>query len=274
MEKDIDIKSILPLAKYLLVLVESYPDPIRANMLAEKTGHSKAAITKIRDRLMQLCDPDQMVFEKGFVLKQNFNLIPSVFIVLLAHGDHKKFLSSRFFKTFVSSKKVHDKIITFFPPYGERFTQEETGFLIKKLVESIEQLPSSDFEFLLRILTSRKPSTIAELAALQDFQKTLKKLEFSVNSKDEFIKIIVIRDKFFFLIRDVLWAKIEDMSILTTLDDKTKKEFSDVYKTTIDYYLRKLFSNFEDSLMKTGREYVKKDVDKLLKIGSSHFLER
>lgn len=273
-EKEIDVKTLLPLAKYLLILVESYPEPIRASNLAEKTGHSKAAISKVRERLMQLCDHDNMVFQKGFVLSQNFNFIPSIFIVLLAHGNHKKFLSSRFFKTFVSSKKVHDKIVSLFPPYGERFAQEDTGFLIQKIVESIERLPSSDFEFLLKLLTSKKPSNLAELAALQNFGQVIKKLEFSFKNKNEFIKTIIIRDKFFFLIRDVLWAKTEDMSILTTLDDKSRVQYKSVYKTTIDFYLRKIFSMSNESLLEAGKKFPEKDIANLIPIGSSHFIEK
>ena len=271
-EKEVDVKNLLPLAKYLLILVESYPHPIRANVLAEKTSHSKAAISKIRDRLMKICDPDLMAFEKGFVLSQNFNLIPSIFIVLLANGNHKKFLTSRFFRTFVSSQKVHDKIAEIFKPYGERFTPDETGFLIQKIVESVERLPSSDFEFLLRVLTSRKPSTVAELAALQNVGKTIKKLEFTFKNNEEFTKTVVLRDKFFFLIRDLLWVRIEEMKVLTNLDKKTKTMYKNVYKTTIDYYLRDIFSNLNEPLISAGKNFAK-DVEGQIAIGSSHFLE-
>ena len=271
-EKEVDVKNLLPLAKYLLILVESYPQPIRATVLAEKTRHSKAAISKIRDRLMEICDPDLMAFEKGFVLSQNFNLIPSIFIVLLANGNHKKFLTSRFFRTFVSSQKVHDKIAAIFKPYGERFTPDETGFLIRKIAESIERLPSSDFEFLLRVLTSRKPSAVAELTSLQNVEKTIKKLEFTFKNKEEFTKTMVLRDKFFFLIRDVLWVRIEEMKILRNLDKKTKTMHKNVYKTTIDYYLRDIFSNLNESLISAGKNFGK-DVEGQISIGSSHFLE-
>ena len=271
-EKEVDVKNLLPLAKYLLILVESYPQPVRAHVLAEKTRHSKAAISKIRDRLMEICDPDPMAFEKGFVLSQSFNLIPSIFIVLLAHGNHKKFLTSRFFRTFVSSKKVHDKIVAIFKPYGEKFTPDETGFLVQKIAESIERLPSSDFEFLSRLLVSRKPSAVAEFTSSQNVKKIVKKLEFTFKSSEEFTKTMVLRDKFFFLIRDLLWAQIEEMKILTNLDEKTRTMYKSVYKTTIDYYLRDIFSNLDESLTSAGKNFVK-DVEKQIPIGSSHFLE-
>ena len=206
------------------------------------------------------------------VLSQNFNLIPSIFIVLLANGNHKKFLTSRFFRTFVSSQKVHDKIAEIFKPYGERFTPDETGFLIQKIVESVERLPSSDFEFLLRVLTSRKPSTVAELAALQNVGKTIKKLEFTFKNNEEFTKTVVLRDKFFFLIRDLLWVRIEEMKVLTNLDKKTKTMYKNVYKTTIDYYLRDIFSNLNEPLISAGKNFAK-DVEWQIAIGSSHFLE-
>ena len=263
---------MLPLAKYLLILVESYPLPIRANVLAEKTGHSKAAISKIRERLMQICDPDPMIFEKGFVLSQNFNLISSIFITLLAHGSHKRFLSSRFFRTFVSSRKVHDKIVMACPHYGEKFTPDETGFLIQKIVGAIESLPPSDFKFLLDLLTSRKPSTSTELDALQDVTKILKKLEFTFRNNEEFSKTIILRDKFFILIRDVLWSKIEEMKIFTKLDKKNKTMYKNVYKDTIDFYLRNIFSIIDESPMSAKGNFIK-DIRELTPIDSSRFPE-
>ena len=272
-EKEVDVKNLLPLAKYLLILVESYPQPIRATVLAEKARHSKAAISKIRDRLMEICDPDLMAFEKGFVLSQNFNLIPSIFIVLLANGNHKKFLTSRFFRTFVSSQKVHDKIAAIFKPYGERFTPDETGFLIQKIAESIERLPSSDFEFLLRVLTSRKPSAVAELTSLQNVEKTIKKLEFTFKNKEEFTKTMVLRDKFFFLIRDVFMGQNRRNENSYKLGQKNQnnaqKRLQNYNRLLSERHISQTLMNL---LISAGKNFGK-DVEGQISIGSSHFLE-
>ena len=127
-----------------------------------------------------------------------------------------------------------------------------------------------NFEFLLKVLTSRKPSTYQEFLFSSNLQKILKKLQFSFNNEDELIKTIVLRDKFFFLIRDALWTKVEEMDILKTLNDKDKASYKTIYKTTIDFYLRKIFSNFNESLIKAGKKYFKKDIDKKIQIGASH----
>lgn len=269
-KEEIGVKDLLPLAKYLFILVDTFPEPIRAKVLAEKTGHSKAAISKIRERLLQICDPRPMLLQKGFILSQNLNNLPAIFIVHLAHGEHRRFLSSSFFKILISSKRIHEKLSLAVPYYGSRFSEEDTGFLIKKLVETVERLPPKDFEFLLRVLTSRKPSTYQEFLFSSNLQKNLKKLQFSFNHEEELIKTIVLRDKFFFLIRDTLWTKVEEMDILKTFDDKNRANYKTIYKTTIDFYLRKIFSNFNESLIKAGKKYFKKDIDKKIQIGASH----
>ena len=221
-DEELDVKALYPLVKYLIVLVDSYPEPLRASELAKKTGHSKAAISKIREKLLKICDPNPMLFKKGFILSRSFNLLPSVFIVFLAHGQQKKFLSSRFFKSIVSGKRVHEKLSEAIPAYGERFTQEDSTFLIQKIIESLEQLPAKDFQLLSKILISKKPTAVASLASLGELQKTSKKLEFILHNEKELIQTIIIRDKFFFLIRDVLWSHMEDIQILKKMNESEK----------------------------------------------------
>lgn len=273
MEKmELDAKHLLPMIKYIEILVENYPDPLRANELAEKTGHSKAAISKIRNKLIQLCDSNKFAFEKGFVLSENSSLFPQLFIVFLANGKHRKFLASKFFKAFVNPKKIHTQLITLFPSYNDRFSVDDTKFLIKKLIQSVEKLPEKDFQGLLKLLSAKKPSNILQYKFLDDFRGIISKLQFSYNNKNEFLKTIELRDKFFFLIRDYLWAQIEQMRILKKLDQTNKENYKKIYKQTIDFYLRIVFEELNLSLMKSGKLFFKENVESKVKIGASHLV--
>lgn len=271
-EKEPDIKSLLSIEKYLSILIDSYPEPIRATDLADKTGHTKAAISKIRDRLLQLCDPKKMSFEKGFVLAENFNMIPTYFIVFLLHGKHTKFLSSRFFKALVSGKVIHQKISTLFPPWAQRFSEDDTTFIINKLIESIVNLSSKDFQFLYKLATSRKPTNLLTLKFLNDLSTATKKFKLSFNNKDEFLKALYLRDKLFFLFRDIAWIKITEIKILEKLDDKTRKAYMIVYKDTADFYLRQIFEQNSESLLKEGKKFMDKDVESMIRIGVSQIM--
>lgn len=271
-KKEPEQRTLIPLIKYLEILVDSYPEPIRAIELADKTDHTKAAISKVRDRLLQLCDQNRMVFEKGFVLSESSDLILPIFIVFLAHGEHRRFLRSRFFRALINPKKIHRKIAKEFLLYGERFTMNETEFLIQKFIESIDRLPEKDFKFLLKLLSAKKPNQILQLKSLTSIQPILNKLEFIFNNKEELLIAITIRDKFFFMIRDFLWAYTEGMEILKKQDLITRKNYISVYKNTIDFYLRVIFERIEPSLLKASKKFLKKNMELQIKIGASHLM--
>ena len=272
-EKELDIKLLLPLEKYLSILVNSYPEPMRAAELAKKTGHSKAAITKIRERLLQLCDTKSMLFEKGFVLHQDYNLIPSLFIVFLANGNHKRFLSSRFFKSLINGKMIHQKISTLFPPYALRFKEEDTTFLVLKIVEMVEKLPQKDFQFLYKLILSRKPASSWNLKSLNELQTLTKTLKFTFNNKEELLVAIYLRDKIFFFIREILWALMQSMKILEKQDEKTREQYMSVYKDTIDFYLRQAFEQFNEPLLKAGKEFFGKEAEAKIRLGASQIMQ-
>lgn len=272
-DKEPDIKVLMPLEKYLSILVDSYPEPIRSSELAKKTGHSKAAISKIRSRLLQLCDTKLMRLEKGFVLSQNFSMFPSFFIVFLTHGNHQKFLSSRFFKSIINGKLIHAKIAPLFPLYAQKFTEDDTSFLINKAVEMLENLPSEDFRFLSRLISSKKPASLLTLNTLNEIQSITKNLRFTFNNAEEVVKTVYLRDKFFFLIREILWAMIENMEILKKQDEKSRELYRFVYKDTIDFYLRHVFQQFDESLLAAGKQFLGKDAESKVRIGASQIMQ-
>lgn len=271
-KEQIDIKSLIPLEKYLEVLVDAYPDPVRASDLAKKTGHSKAAISKIRKRLLQICDPKPMLFEKGFVLTQNVNNMPLLFFVFLANGRHKRFLSSRFVKLLVNGKAIHERASLLFPGYGQRFTEEDTAFIIHKLIDTLSKLPADDFRFLYQLITTKKPESILTLKTANDIQTALIKLEPTFDNEAELIKAAQLRDKAFFLIRDILWALIENLDILKRVQNEKQEIYRFVYKDTIDFYLKKVFNKFDESLLKSGKQFLGKDAEKRIRLGASQIM--
>ena len=273
-QEEFDIRGLYQLEKYLSVLVDCYPEPVRAARLAEKTGYTKAAVSKIRERLVEICDRNPMIFEKGFVLSTKSNVLFSVFVVFLAHGNHKKFLKSRFFRAIIDGKRIHSKIISQFPIYEERFSVEDTTFFVKKIIESVERLPPKDFKFLVKIFSARKNEKLLFYQHMDNIRSIMNKLHFSLDNKNEVSRIISIRDKFFFLIRDFLWTKIVDMEILKKQDSKTRTAYEKVYKDTVDFYLRRTFKGFDESLLKSAKKFYPKDFKDRIEIGASHFIDQ
>ena len=47
---------LLPLVRYVAILADKYPRPLSHKDLAEYAHVSKAAVSKVRDRLYEVCD--------------------------------------------------------------------------------------------------------------------------------------------------------------------------------------------------------------------------
>jgi len=247
----VDAKSLIHLEKYVSVLTDTYPQPVRATELAKKTHTSKPAITKIKDRLMQICDVRTFAFEHGFVLSFKWDVLYNLFIVSAANKHHKQFLSSRFVKAFLNSKHIHVKITSAIPLYAGYFTEDDTNLLLDLILDNLSNIDPDDFAFLMKAV-SMQPTSFTENTVLISIQKIITKLEFKIRNEEEMFKVISLRDKFFFLLRDSLWAYIQNMKILETLQTDERDNYIEVYKNTIDFYLRRIFEGVNEPISKAA----------------------
>ena len=243
----IDTKSLLHLERYLSVLVNTYPQPIRASILAEKTQSSKPAITKIRERLMQICDLKTFALERGFVLSFDSNVLINLFLVFAANKHHRQFLSSRFVQAFFNSKRIHSVLVSNFPLYNKYFSEDDTKLLLDIILNNIATINPEEFRFLMKTI-SMHPSSFTESAIWLNLQKIISKFQFTIKNENELYQIFSIRDKFFFLIRDSLWLFIENMKILESIGQEERSVYIAVYKNTIDFYLRRIFEALNEPI--------------------------
>jgi len=267
----IDTRSLLSLEKYIVVLVENYPQQLRAVDLAKKTDSTKPAITKIKNRLVQICDLKSYAFNRSFVLSPSDDVLVNLFLVFAANKHHKKFLSSRFVKAFFDSKTIHKKIIADFPLYSKYFSESDTGLFINLILENISNIDSEDFSFLMKAL-KMKPSAITDGAVMSNIGKLFQHFEFTIQDQEKLKAILSLRDRFFFLIRDSMWVFIENMKILQTLNENERHNYTSVYKNTIDFYLRQIFEGFNEPILEAARKSSLR-VGSLMEVGSTVFLK-
>ncbi|WKT58517.1 hypothetical protein QVH35_03795 [Candidatus Nitrosotenuis chungbukensis] len=242
-----DIKSLIVLEDYLSILLEAYPNPIRATDLAKKTDKSKAAISKIRKRILQVCDPKTMIFGRSFLLSDDLNTLQTLFVVFAAAGKHRQFLSSKLVRHFLSRKAIHPRIIEQFPTYAKYFEVGDTEFLFDKLLGMISKVDPKDLESLIKGYYIN--GSVLDPRNLPYFSKVLNKIQLEFKNDKELLRMLSIRDKFFYLIRDTLWSHIEKMSILDNLTQQERETYLNVYKHTVDFYLKKIFSQLNEPLV-------------------------
>jgi hypothetical protein len=236
------------LDKYVSVLVDAYPKPVRPTELAEKTGLSKPAVTKVRGRLMQLCSPKVMALDKGFLLVDDFNVFAKLFQIFAANGRHRQFFQSKFVRMFITSRPIHSKIQQVFPLYARYFDEQDTKFLVGTIIDIVSRLDPAELQYLMKSAARQMPIT-SDYRILIKLQKLIGDIHLSIRDDEELRRVLQIRDKLFFLTQDYLWGAVESMKILNELGQDERAIYISVYKHTIDFYLRQLFESFNEPIV-------------------------
>jgi hypothetical protein len=268
MANQIHAKSLIPLLPYLIVLTEEYPNPIRASVLAQKTSKSKAAVTKVKERLLQICDAREMALGAGFRLVPTFDAFLNLFLVFSANGEARQFLGSRYVSLFLKGDQVHKALANHIPRYSEYFTDEETSFMTDKVLEIVSGInPNSLRQFAKSIM---KESADAPEYILSRFvPNMLRDLKLTIKDERELRLAISIRDKLFLVARDLAWSYIGNLSILRTVSSRDRGDYIRVYKHTIQYYLTRLIEGLNTPLFDAARASSIQYKPRMAIIGSS-----
>src|SRR6266571_6606751 len=64
-----DAAELTSLTRYITILANKYPNPVTYRELASKARVSKAAISKVRDRLQSICDVKTLAYRRKLVLR-------------------------------------------------------------------------------------------------------------------------------------------------------------------------------------------------------------
>ncbi len=246
------IKSSIHLLRYLRVLVAEYPHPIRATQLAELVGVTKASITKMHERLLDLCDTKVSASSKSFLLKSDPETLAKVFLLFALTGFHREFLRSNYVSHVMSGERIHGLLSSHIPGYNQYFKSDDTRFLISRALAFLFELdPSLVVSFLKSLIVD--PSHSIPIQFVTELKSLLPAI-FSVKSESEFLALMRTRDKIYFLIRDFLWAQIQSLTIVKSKDFKERANYVNVYKDTVDFYLRHYAAEVDGVISKVLRE--------------------
>ncbi|MDG6949487.1 MAG: hypothetical protein JRM77_06555 [Nitrososphaerota archaeon] len=268
MVNQVDAKSLIPLMPYLTVLTEVYPNPIRASVLAQKTSRSKAAVTKVKGRLLQVCDVREMALGAGFRLVPTFDAFLNLFLVFSASGEERRFLGSRYASLFLKGDQVHEALATHIPRYSDYFTDEETSFMMDKVLEIVSGVsPSSLRQFAKSIIKGSADDAGYILSRF--VPNILRDLKLTIKDEHELRLAISVRDKLFLAARDLVWSYVGNLSILRTVNARDREDYLRVYKHTTDYYLTHLFEALNTPIFEAARASSIQPKPRMAIIGSS-----
>jgi hypothetical protein len=230
------------LINYLDVLIDTFPRPITRKELAEKTGVSKAAITKIGDRLLKLCNKNALIFSRKLIL-QTDETYWRLFFVYFFRQRLTEFISSNYGLQIIKLAKIHSKLSEQVKEYSEYFSEEDTETMIRILLHNLKSLHIVD-RFKSKIADPELRVMLLSMNYMQTLGTLMQDFDLPVETNEDLIRILTIRDKVFFFVKYIVVNRLKDTSIMNTLSETEKATYLDVYSGTIDFYLRKLFVVF------------------------------
>lgn len=250
------LDSLESVLNYIDVLVESYPEPISRTQLAEKAGVSKAAVTKVGDRLFGLCNPDALIFSRKLILRTD-----SIFIKILAVYFTKlrpaRILKSRYGLAVLRKVGIHSKICEAFPEYFLYFDEYDTETMIKIILHNIDKLRIKD-QIKATIEGIQNKLLSISMTYIENFGILIEQFDLPLENDADLAAILRIRDKGFLLTKHIMLKQIRNADILLQLSDTDREKYLDVYSTTVDYYLKKVLTSFTNYIASMAQ---KKGVD-------------
>ena len=237
-----DLGELKPIMKYIEVFIDEYPNPLLSKELAEKAAVSPAAVSKQKRRIRSLCNIDEIVYNTRMVLKSDSSTFTKIAMLFLLEGKLSKFLLSPYTLRIIARVKVHDELSRSIEEYSKHFTKQDTEKMILIAFRSLGKLKVMS-EIVTRVRDPQQRVMLLSFQYAQALGDLLNNLDIPMNNDEDLELILTLRDKLFYLARDVCQRLVRNASILTSLSDNEKKRYVEVYFQTIDFYLREFFDS-------------------------------
>ena len=234
-----DFQELGGIVKYIEVLLDSFPNPISRKELAQRTGVTEAAVSKVKDKLLRLCNWDALFLSRKLILKtdETFGRLLGFYFLQM---KPMRVLLSNYGKEIIKRMNLHSKISESFKEYPLYFTEADTQILTRIVLCNLGNFQIAN-AIRAHIREPRDKMIWLSGEYIFAMQTILQKLELPMDNNDDLRNILSIRDKLFYLVKELLWRQVQKASILANLTTDKKASYIDVYSDTLDFYLRKAF---------------------------------
>jgi len=242
-----DLPQFEGLTNYIEVLMDTYPKQITRKELAQKANVSQAAITKVKDRLLELCDPRPLIFgsPSRLVLKKD-EIFWKLFVFYLLQMKPTKVLLTNYGRGIISQMNIHSRIASQFKEYSLHFNEEDTKNMMEIVFYNLKHLEIVT-HVKAKIADPQQRMILLTTQYAAQVENIMKKLDLPISNYEDIHMILKLRDKLFYLTKQLLWQWVVNKSrILQELSDSERATYLKVYSRTLDFYLRDLFQNITD----------------------------
>lgn len=239
----IEVKELITVARYLPILIDTYPNTINQTNLSKKAEVTPAAVSQVKGVLQKICDLKSLAYERKLVLKLfEDNVWNQILFYNLVYEDLENFISylkSKYFVDglkdsfifdFLSSKLGHS--------FNETFDETDVIFaisLIKDKVVYIYDEGKDDASIIIgdqsldisTTTSSNVPYNVSYVIS------SLIDSDYSFIEKDQIVQFAQLRNKileYMMLNSDKIYTLIKKIELWLDLSDEESSKIRDTYE--------------------------------------------
>jgi len=256
-----ELDEMTSIERYIEALLDEFPNPITQKELAEKTAVTKSAISKVRSKIVALCNVTVLGYQKKLLLGSDQETFSRLLLFFFNRLKPQVFFKSSYLKSLIKKMDVHNKISKHLANlhYSDYFDEKDTNKFIEIILYNVSaiRLPSPYFRDEMLKRKMDESGFLMRFAAyvpiINDFFSNFEVAIFA-NDK-ELIDLLGLRDKVFYFIMHNSERILQDWEVVTDVKDADKKAvYIEAYLKVIDYYVRKFANHFTSKMATRAKE--------------------
>jgi hypothetical protein len=238
--------------RYIEVLLDKFPVPITQTELAEEASVTKSAVSKIRERLVAICDINTLAYEKRLLLSTNSRIFTQLFFFLVFNRLKPEIiLKSRYLKLIVKSWDIHGKLSKGLEElsYNEFFEEVDTDKFVEialynlSRIRAQQKLPNNELR------KKKKMDELGLLLRIYAYFPIIKdpfsEIDLALfNDEEEMIHLLRLRDKIFRFVMHNSEKVLRNWEVLRNVDEEKKDVYLEAYLKAVEHYVRKYIDQF------------------------------
>lgn len=246
--------------KYIEVLLDKFPVPITQTELAEEASVTKSAVSKIRERLVALCDINVLAYEKKLLLSSDSRVFSQLFFFLFfSRLKPEIILKSNYLKSIVKSWNIHEKLSKNLEglSYDKFFEKADTDKFIEIVLHNLSKIRVQQ-KFLHSELRKEKMNERGLLLRIFAYFPILEdpfsKIDLALfDEEEEMIHLLRLRDKVFQFIMHNSEKVLRNWEVLQSVEGKKKDVYLEAYLKAVEHYVRKYIDQFTSKVQEKAK---------------------
>ena len=255
------MESLKSLSRYIEVLVDQYPVPLTQSELAEKSAVTKSAISKIRDKLLELCNMRVIAYQRKMLLKSDFETFSKIFHLYFLQSKAQKLFMSRYAENVLNEMLIYEKLAKDLEnfSFSKYFEKEDIKWVVNLVLQNVSsfEIQKDTFSVIASAISSEiENRDLSEIIPyIQLVTKLLTNFEIILENEAELKKTLLLRDKFYFFIKNNLNKMLAELEVIKEIEDeeerKARKELLSVIAL---HYLNKAAKQITQHIKKKSME--------------------